>query len=152
MGFNKKHIEKNQVLQNLKNQHTNSFIRDFKIDLLFKADALILDSWTGRFYSDLRPEERPIRKKLKDKYRFSSSFEFASDEDLKDLKSLSEALVSFYDNDSTDCWCDIYVTLRALNIKPPSEISGNFIELRNYCLEKIISHFDGELSIESLEK
>jgi hypothetical protein len=126
-------------------------MRDFKIDLLFKADALILDSWTGKFYDGLRPEERPIRKKLKDKYRFSSSFEFASDEDLKDLKSLSEALVSFYDNDPTG-WVDIYVTLRTLNIKPPSGISGNFLELRNFCLEKIISHFDGELSIGSSEK
>jgi hypothetical protein len=144
MGFNKRYIEKAEVLFQLKNKSLYPIIRDHKIDLLFKADALIMDSWVGRFYSDLNSKERQIRRNLHERYRFDSGVSFIYDDDYKDLISFSEALISLCDDDSAS-WIDIHMVLAKLNVKIDNDTeSGKYTILRQKCIDAIINHFDGK--------
>lgn len=140
MGFNKRNVDKENVLFYIKNTNIDSLIREMKIDMLFKSDTLLLDSWTSKFYNDLRPKERDIRKKLLDKYKFDSAHSFINDIDYKDLSSLSEALISLSSNNPQ--WVDIYVVIDKLNIKVHETESGVAEVLRQKCIDAIIKHFD----------
>lgn len=110
-----------------------------KIDMLFKADALIMDMWVSRFYHDLKPEERKIREVLYEKYKFSSSNNFINDSDYKDLNSLSECLISLM---NTPNWIDIFITIDKLKLKISEEESGRADLLQQKCIDAIINHFD----------
>ena len=146
MGFDKKHISKEGVLANLKNDddskgtwYITSLGRQMKIDMLFKADALIMDMWVSRFYHDLNPEERKIREGLNEKYKFSSSNNFINDSDYKNLNSLSECLISLM---NTPNWIDIFITIDKLKLKISEEESGRADLLQEKCIDAIINHFD----------
>lgn len=141
MGFNKKYVEKDQVLFRLRNKSIDPIVRDHKIDLLFKADALIMDTWVDKFYSDLNPKERKLRKDLYERYKFDSGVSFIRDEDYKHLTSLSEALISLCDDESAS-WVDIHMTIEKLSIPVDTEESGKFPLLKQKCIDAIIEYFD----------
>jgi hypothetical protein len=141
MGFHKRYIKKEIILSRLKSDNIVSLTREISIDRLFNADALIMDTWSCRFHSGLKPEERNIRSYLNEKYIFDSGFRFMDDIEYKKLTSLSEALVSLSMNPT---WVDICFVLDKLKIKVDSETeSGKFQILVDKCKMSIIGYFDG---------
>ncbi len=141
MGFNKKYLNKENILYYLKNNDITSLVREMKLDMLFKADALIMDSWTSRFYSNLNPKEREIRKKLYEKYKFDSGYSFVNDDDYKELTSLSEALISLSGDNPQ--WMDIHIVIDKFKIPIDMETeAGRYKILRTKCIEAIIDHFN----------
>lgn len=141
MGFNKRYISKDNILFYLKNESITPILREMKINQLFKADALILDHWSSNFYNDLNPGERDIRKNLHEKYKFHSGFDFIRDDDYKNLKSLSESLISLCGE--TPLWVDIFVVKEKLNVQFDNEDAGKFSIMKQKCIDSIIEHFDG---------
>lgn len=141
MGINKRYVDKENILFYIKNKNLTSLIREVKIDMLFNADALIMDSWSSKFYHDLNPEEREIRKKLLDKYRFNSDPAYLKDDEFKKLTSLSEALISLVGDNPQ--WMDIHIVSNKLGI-PTIFISeaGKFEIFKEKCIDAIINNFD----------
>lgn len=140
MGSNKRNITKDIIIYYLNNKDINPLVRDIKINQLFEADALIFDKWSKNFYNDLNPKEREIREKLVEKYRFSSGYDFITDEDYKSLKSLSESLISLLG--TNPLWEDIFMVSNVLNINYHSDESGKFELMKEKCVKSIIRHFD----------
>jgi len=139
MGFNKSHIDKHNILFHLKNKDLTSTIREMKINQLFNADALVMDMWTSRFYNDLRPEERKMRKDLYERYKFNSGYEFIKDGNFINLKSFSECLLSLVNNPT---WYDIIFTINNLKLNISEDESGRFNILKDKCINALIDYFD----------
>lgn len=139
MSASKRYINKEDVLYYLKNDNIDSVVREIKINTLFKADMLVLDMWSSKFYNELNPKERIIRKQLSDKYQVSSSFQFIRDEDYTKLSSMSEALISLINNNAP--WIDIHVVIDKLKIVPTNEEAGRFDLLRKKCIDAVIEYF-----------
>ncbi len=143
MGFNKRNVDKENILFHIRNKNLTSLMREMKINMLFKADALIMDSWAGKFYHDLNPQEREIRKKLADKYKYNSDPAYLKDDEFKKLTSLSEALISLVGDNPQ--WMDIHIVINKLNIPVDNETEAGRSEiLREKCIDAIINHFDGK--------
>lgn len=110
------------------------------IEYTFKYDALIMDKWVGRFYDNLKPEERLIRKDLDKRYAFHSNLNFVlKDNEYKKLESLSEALVSLINDPS---WIDIMFVTKKLNIIYESDELGVFDLQRDKCIDALINYFE----------
>ena len=139
MGFNKRYIRKEMILSRLKEKDTTSLLREMAIDKLFSSDALIMDIWSSRFYSNLNREERDVRKYLEEKYIYQSGNQFSYDKEYIKLKSLSEALISLL---NTESWIDIYFTINKLKIKIGEDERGRYKILKKKCIESIIEHFE----------
>lgn len=144
MGFDKKHVNKEIILHQLKNDKIEPLLREIRIDKLFNSEVLVLDHWGSNFYNNLNPSEREYRKKLNARYKFSSGFEFIKDEYYKNLKSLSESLISLMGQNAM--WLDIFMVSEKLGIKFNEEEAGKFSIMRDKCIESIIDYFDGYLS------
>lgn len=140
MGLNKKYISKDKILKILNEEGSISLIRESKINSILNAEILLMDNWCSNFFDNLKPEERKIREKLVEKYRFDSSNSFINDDDFKKLTSISEAFISICSNNPL--WIDIIVIGEGLNIKFDKESSGRFKELKKVCIEAVIKHFD----------
>jgi hypothetical protein len=139
MSASKSYINKEDVLRYLNNKGIDSITRQIKIDMIFNADMLVMDTWSSKFYHNLNPKEREIRKKLGDKYRYSSSFNFIEDVDYQDLTSISEALLSLISDES---WIDVHVILQKLRINVNEEEVGSYRILKEKCIEAAINHFN----------
>jgi hypothetical protein len=140
MSASKRYINKEDVLKYLDKENVKSLLRQVKIDMLFNSEMLVLDMWTSKFYNELNPSERKIRKKLDDKYKFNSGFEFIQDEDYSGLKSMSEALISLMCEDAS--WLDIHVVLEKFRPDVTADEIGKYDLLRKKCINLIIEYFN----------
>lgn len=139
MGTDIRHISKSTIIYLLKNENFTAAVREMKINTLFHSELLVMDDWTSKFYHDLNPKERKIRIELHEKYAFDSSSNFINDNDFKDLKSLSEALLSLVNNPS---WIDIFIVIDRLKIVITPDESGRFELIREKCIDALIDFFE----------
>lgn len=133
--MNKTYIDKSNVIR----KDINGY-RLININYIFKYDALIMDNWVSKFYKDIKPEERIIRKDLDRRYAFHSNLNLIlEDSEYKKLESLSEALVSLINEPS---WIDIMFVTKKLNIRFERDELGVFDLQRNKCIEALVNYFD----------
>ena len=128
MGFNKKYISKNILLENTSN-----------IDKLLKADALVMDMWTTKFVQDLDPKERQLRNKIKEEQKYSSGCP-DKHSDYSKLKSLSETFLSLKNDPS---WLDIHFTQEKLG-RFDLEIDefGVLDKVKEKAIKEIIKYYE----------
>ena len=140
MGLNKRFITKDKIVYFIKNENITSLIREMKINELFNCDTLVMDTWSSKFYRDLKPEERKIRDNIREKYKFDSGANFINDDDYKCLTSLSEALISLCSEFGS--WIDVHLVVDKLQIPIESFESGRYEIVTRKCIDAIIKHFD----------
>ena len=131
MGFNKKYITKESII--------NTLITGNSISNLVKnTDALILDNWSSNFFNLYKndPSYNLNRKKLRDDTQFSSSFNSRKEhENYEKLKIIPNILVNLYID---PCWVDILLTIDILGGSDiPKSSIGKFEKLRTFCINKI---------------
>jgi len=140
MGFNKRHVSKQMILDNIKGDHLFGVIRELKIDAVLRADALILDDWAARFYHELNKDEREIRKELYQRHAGQSiHHDLLVDPDFKKLTSMSEALISLLNDPK---WMDIYAVRNKLKFSVEKEENGKFNTLKEKAIKAILEYFD----------
>jgi hypothetical protein len=136
MGFNKRYVSKDNILNSLNNEYINSFQ---------KADALIMDNWCSNFFKHYKwnyNKYESIRKEIIDKYKLSSNLsDIQNDINLSKLESLSNILINL-ENDSS--WIDVILTIRLLDIKLEEGDKGQFDKLVQICKESIKNKFENE--------
>jgi len=138
----KSYIDKHDVIRLITDEGVVGIaplIREIKIDYIFKYDILVMDNWVSKFYEDLNPLERDIRKYLTEKYMFDSSDNFVRDKDFESLTSVSEALISLVNN---PLWIDIFFISNKFNLITTKDESGDFIKLKQKCIDAAIKYFD----------
>jgi hypothetical protein len=132
MSFNKRYIKKDIILSNIDNL---KYISD-----LVKADALIIDNWSDKFYKNFDFEFKKyneIRSLIISENKFDSNHrEMLSDENFNKLKKLSNVLINLKTNPK---WIDIHLANSIIEDTIPDDISGKFDLLVNYFIEKINS-------------
>jgi hypothetical protein len=134
MGADKKYITRDKVLGHLRAAGgLRGLQRSVNIERVFQAEAQVMDSWSSRFFSDLRPEERQVR----DSARLSAPGQlFCREEVISRLGSLAEALVSLHHDPIPE---DFVVVLRSLGA---TGFDGmDTITLRDYCITLVADHF-----------
>lgn len=136
MGFNKRYVKKDNILNSLNNEYISSFQ---------KADSLIMDSWCSNFFDNYNWDYKNyeyIRKETIDRYKFSSNLsDIENDTNLSKLESLSNILINL-ENDSS--WIDVILTIRLLDIKVGELDKGRFDKLVQICKESIKNKFENE--------
>lgn len=140
MGMNTANVDRTYILYLLKNDNITAVMREAKINSIFNSEILVMDKWVSKFYDELRPKERKIRKNLYEKYRFDSGASFINDKDFEDIKSLSEALISLVG--PCPQWLDIVFIAKKLDLHFEDEEIGRFELLRKKCIDAIVEHFD----------
>lgn len=133
-----RHIDRSTIMYFLKNENFTADIREMKIDTLFNSELLVMDDWASKFYHDLNPKERKIRKELEQKYQFDSGFSFISDVDYRQLKSLSETLLSLINN---PLWIDLFIVKERLGVDITTDESGLFEVIRQRSISALIDFF-----------
>jgi hypothetical protein len=130
MGFNKRYIKKELILNNLNNL-------DY-ISNLVNADALMIDDWSDKFYKNFNfnfKEYNKIRNKIiNDNIISSNHREMLSTDGFSKLKSLSNIYVNLKTNPN---WLDIHLANSILEESIPDDISGKFDLLVDYFINKI---------------
>jgi hypothetical protein len=130
MGFNKRYIKKELILNNLDNL-------DY-ISNLVNADALIIDNWSDKFYKNFNfnfKNYNKIREKIiKDNIFNSNHREMISTDNFNKLKSLSNIFINLKKNPD---WLDIHLANALLEESIPDDIIGKFDLLVNYFINKI---------------
>lgn len=136
MGFNKRYISKESVIIQLSNGNS--------LSKLLKADALIMDDWSSKFFKEYRNDVvyRSDRQRLIEDTRFSSNHATTyKHENFTKLKNLSNILENLYLEPS---WVDILLTFEILGADDvPKSASGRYEKLRTVCIDKIEKHFNG---------
>jgi hypothetical protein len=127
MGFHKRFITKEGILNNIQNLET-----------YFDSDALIFDSWSSKFYEDIDPEERQIRKEIIEDNAFLGGCP-DQHRNYYHLDSLAETLISLKTNPN---WLDIHFTKQKLGLQFSNEISGVFEDQVKSCIDKIIEYYE----------
>jgi len=142
MKFDRRNIDKEVILRYLKDNNITWLVRQIKIDELIKSEIVVMDKWASNFYRDLNPKEREIRLELQRKYMFDSFPRFVEDDDYKNLTSLSEALLSLF-NDQAG-WIDVHMVVENLQLRDKicPEDAGRYPILKQICINAIIDHFD----------
>lgn len=140
MGLITNNVDKGYILRILKDADITASLREMKINSIFNSELLVMDSWSSRFYENLRPIEREVRKDLYDKYRFDSGVSFIYDKDFEDLSSLSEALISLVGPNPQ--WLDIVIVGKKLNLKFEDDETGVWSKQREKCIDAIVKYFD----------
>lgn len=144
MSFNKRYIRKGMILDNPNNI---SYISN-----LVNADALIIDSWSDKFFKNFNFKWKTynqIREDINKETMFDSHHNNITNHDkYKDLFKLSNVLLNLKTNPS---WIDIVLTqdiLKEMDMKfvenqnPPEDISGKFTELVPYHIELIERYYE----------
>lgn len=134
MGFNKRIINKSNIIFNIKNL-------GFIIKMT-NADALILDIWSSSFYDNLDfdwVKYQSKRDEIVSNNSLNSSNNFG-DEDLKPLMKLSNIYCNLLNSPT---WLDISLSESIIG-RVDSNISGDFEELVKYYIDKINSKFENE--------
>lgn len=124
MSFHKRHITKDGIIANIND-----------LDRYFSADALMMDSWSSRFYKDLDKKDRKLIKELYEKNKFHS---FHTD-DFKQLSSLSECLISLLNKPT---WEPVLFTIWRLGITVEEKEVGHFPSLLEKSINGIIDYYD----------
>jgi len=141
MGFNKRYIDKDKILNAIKLNNISK--------LTDNVDAVIMDSWASRFYEnyEFNNTYKIDRDKLNDDVRFFSDHSKTySHENFNKLKKLSNILENLIMDES---WVDILLTLNMLGTEGVDEKNiGRYPLLRKLCIGKIINHY----TIESRNK
>jgi hypothetical protein len=136
MGFNKRYVNKDNILNSLNNEYIASFQ---------KADSIVMDNWCSNFFKHYKwnyNKYESIRKEIIDKYKLSSNLsDIESDINLYKLESLSNILINL-ENDSS--WIDVLLTIKMLNIEIKEELKGQFDKLVQICKESIKNKFENE--------
>lgn len=128
MGFHKRNITKEIILSNINN-----------IDSLMNADAFTFDDWGYKFIKDLNIEERKIREQIKEDQKIISGCPDKHHR-YKELKSLSETLISLFNNPS---WLDIHFTQEKLGrFELQLEEMGVFEILKEKSIKSIIKYYE----------
>ncbi len=129
MRSHKRYITKDGILSNIHD-----------IDGYINADALVMDSWSSKFVNDLKPEERPIRKKIKDDLRFSSSGCPNNHPLYPKLESIAESLIKLKTDPD---WTDIHFVQSSLGrFEVEFEDQGKWDILREKAIKSIIEYYD----------
>lgn len=133
MGFHKRYIRKEMILENVSNIPY--------VSRLVKADALIMDTWSDNFFKNFDFKWKTyneMREKLNDDTKFDShSMNKVKHENFNKLKNLSNILLNLKTNPS---WVDIDLVgeiLSLTNKDISEEISGRFDELVKYHIKLI---------------
>lgn len=126
MGFHKRYIKKQNILDNIS-----------KLDILLNSDILIMDDWSNRFTKDINLSERKIREKIKEEQKYLSGCP-DKHPDYTQLNSLSEALIGLMTNPT---WLDIHFTKTKLGLQFSFEDLGLFETQKNKCIESIIEYY-----------
>jgi hypothetical protein len=136
MGFNKRYVKKDNILNSLNNEYISSFQ---------KADALIMDNWCSSFFDNYNwnyKDYEYIRKEIIDKYKLSSNLsDIENDINLYKLESLSNILINLETNST---WVDVILSIRILDIKLEDKDKGQFEILVQICKESIKNKFENE--------
>lgn len=133
MGFNKRFIKKEIILNNIDNP---SYIEG-----LVKGDALIMDTWSKNFFDNFDLKWKiynSLREKLNNDFIYSSNK--LEHDDYPKLKKLSNVLINLKTNPS---WVDIILAgelLKQKNDEIPN--IGKFKSLVNYYIKLIESQYD----------
>lgn len=127
MGFHKRFINKEGILNNIDN-----------LSNYFDSDALIFDSWSSKFYDDIDEGERKLRNKMIEENQFLTG---CPDQwrHYNELESLAETLISLKTNPT---WLDIHFTKQKLGLQFSNEVSGLFEEQVKSCIDKIIEYYE----------
>lgn len=135
MGFNKRSIDKNMILDNIYNIQY--------ITKLTKADGLIMDQWSKNFFDNLNfnIDYYSVHRELieSDTIFDSSLNSIHNHPDLDKLKSLSNILINLNNSPS---WIDVVLTFEILGSSDmDKEIRGRFQPMVEYCISKIIDYY-----------
>lgn len=143
MGFNKRYIRKEMILDNIDNL---SYISG-----LVKADALIMDTWSRNFFDNFNfkwKSYNELRENLNEDVKFYSFHKPTLEhENYPKLKNLSNVLVNLKTDPS---WTDILLAGELLdkmitdNIEIPPGISGRFDPLVKWHIELIEKQYGQE--------
>ena len=109
MGFNKRYVNKSMILDNMNNI---SYIKN-----LVNADALILDSWSKKFFDNFnfKSNYQKIRRELNEDTKLSSNLEDTKNHNnFNKLKSMSNILINLKTNPQ---WVDVILVQEILDIK-----------------------------------
>jgi len=123
MGFHKRTIHKENILENIDN-----------LDVLFHADALIMDDWSSKFKNDMSKKDRKLIDDIYEKNQFLS---YHTD-DYKQLSSLSECLISLM---TEPRWAPLLYTLERLEVDIKEEERGRFHKLKAKAIDAIIKYY-----------
>jgi hypothetical protein len=127
MSASKRYITKETILSNLDD-----------LDSVFKADCLIFDKWSFRFFEDLNLKEREFRESYDGDFtKLLSSV--VSIGDIKNLTSFSETLISLHNDPK---WIDIEFVAIKLGLNIEKEDSGQLFKIARIASQKIIEFFD----------
>ena len=141
MGFNKRYIRKEMILDNSENV---SYIAG-----LVNADALIIDDWSDKFFKNFNFKWKTynkIREEIMDATKFDSHHNgITSHRNYKHLFNLSNTLLNLKTNPG---WIDIqlsYDILKEKNEIPivPEDCAGRFDKLIEYHI-KLIEDYYGQ--------
>lgn len=133
MGFNKRFLSKETILNNLSN-----------IDSLLKTDGLVLDMWSHYFVKDLDAKQRPLRQELIEDIQFDSSGDYQNHKNFYLLSSISEAIINLSTNPS---WVDIHIVWVKTDFKIEESEKGKFDLLTKKALNSAISYYDNLVGI-----
>ena len=144
MGFHKRYIKKEMILENVDNIPY--------VTRLVKADALIIDSWSDKFYKNFNfkwEKYQELREILNEDVKFwSMHSKTLEHENYPKLKNLSNVLLNLKTDPS---WVDILLTTDILkeldmefveNQNPPKEINGKFTKLVPYFIKVIEEYYE----------
>jgi hypothetical protein len=136
MGFNKRYVKKDNILNSLNNEYISSY---------GKADALISDIWSGNFFKNYKCDYNKYeatRNNILENTKFSSNLsDIENDSSFNKLKHLSNILINLENNPT---WIDILLTSKILNIEIKEEDKGQFDKLVHICKESIKNKFENE--------
>jgi hypothetical protein len=138
MGFNKRYIKKELILNNLDNL-------DY-ISNLVNADSLIIDNWSDKFYKNFNfnfKDYNKIREKIIKENIFNLNHrEMLSTDNFNKLKSLSNIYINLKKNPD---WLDIHLVNTLLEQSIPDDISGKFDLLVYYFINQINSIYESDI-------
>ncbi len=147
MGFNKRFVDKKDILIALNSGGYAQFSK------LIKADALIMDDWASLFIEDWTIESAkylPAREKITADTRFLSTHrEMYNHVHWKDIESPSCLLLMMYTDPG---WIEVLKCKELFDFHTTKEDAGKFTRLLEKAKESVISYFDQKLRTGNLDK
>jgi hypothetical protein len=130
MGFNKRFVKKEMIVNNINNLNY--------ISNLVNVDALVIDDWSDKFYKNFDFNYKTyndLRKNIiSDTEIYSDNKRILEHNDFIKIKKLSNVYVNLKTNPD---WVDIQLANSILEEIIPDDISGKFDLLVNFFIKKI---------------
>ena len=148
MGFNKKYINKDKIMEAIKLNSLSKLTDD--------SDALIMDSWASKFFDnyDFNSSYKNYRDKLDDDTKYSSVHHVIyNHENFGKLKKLSNILENLIREES---WIDVLLAFDlmvdlGIIYEVTDDMKGKYRKLRELCINKIVNHYTTESSDKIIE-